>query len=83
MPIIWPDSAIPSFYRNPVTVYPDEGKPFSPKLPKTTGYEAEIRYFLDMVEGRVKERILTAKDAREAIRLVCDERDSAKRVTAS
>ena len=67
------------FYKSPLTVYPDGGKPFSPKLPKTTGYEAEVRYFLDLVEGRAKERILTARDAREAIALVCAERESAKR----
>lgn len=66
------------FYKTPLTVYPDEGKPFSPKLPSKTGYEAEIEYFLGMVEGRRQKRILTAKDARDSIALLEAERRSAK-----
>ena len=66
------------FYKAPLTVYPDGGKPFSPKLPKQTGYEAEVRYFLDMVEGREpKEHVLTAEDARDSVALLCAERRSA------
>ena len=66
------------FYKAPLTVYPDGGRPFSPKLPKQTGYEAEVRYFLDMVEGREpKERVLTAEDARDSVALLCAERRSA------
>ena len=66
------------FYKTPLMVYPDEGKPFSPKLPSKTGYEAEIEYFLGMVEGRRQKRILTAKDARDSIALLEAERRSAK-----
>ena len=66
------------FYKAPLTVYPDEGKPFSPKLPSKTAYEAEIEYFLGMVEGRRQKRILTAKDARDSIALLEAERRSAK-----
>ena len=66
------------FYKAPLTVYPDGGRPFSPKLPKQTGYEAEVWYFLDMVEGREpKERVLTAEDARDSVALLCAERRSA------
>ena len=62
--------------RKPLTVYPDGGRPFSPKLPKATGYEAEVRYFVDLVEGRVKAKdaVLTAEDARASIALVLEER---------
>ena len=66
------------FYKTPLMVYPDEGKPFSPKLPSKTGYEAEIEYFLGMVESRKQKRILTAKDARDSIALLEAERRSAK-----
>ena len=65
------------FYKAPLTVYPEDGKPFSPKLPSKTGYEAEIEYFLGMVEGRRQKAILTAKDARDTIALLVAERRSA------
>ena len=65
------------FYKTPLTVYPETGKPFSPKLPSKTGYEAEIEYFLGLVEGRRQKAILTAKDARDTIALLVAERRSA------
>ena len=66
------------FYKSPLTVYPDEGKPFSPKLGKTSGYEAEVEYFLHQVEGKKGlEKTLTAEDGREAIALLVAERKSA------
>ena len=72
------------FYKAPLTVYPDEGKPFTPKLSSKTGYEAEIEYFLKMVEGKAQKRILTAQDARDAIAILNLERKSSltgKRLT--
>lgn len=66
------------FYRNALTVYPENGKPFSPKLPKLTGYEAEIRYFLSQVESGREGDVLTASDARESVALLCAERKSAQ-----
>jgi len=64
------------FFKNPLTVYPDGGKPFSPKLPKETGYEAEIRYFLKQVECGRPGDILTAEDARESVALILAEKRS-------
>ena len=64
-------------YKNPLTVYPESGKPFSPKLSAKTGYEAEIRYFLGLVEGSVSDKVLTAEGARDSIRLLMAERKSA------
>lgn len=61
-----------------LTVYPEGGKPFAPRLSALNGYEAEIRYFLDCVEGREKEKPLTPADAREAVRIVRLERRSAE-----
>ena len=65
------------YYKAPLTVYPETGKPFSPKLPSKTGYEAEIEYFLGMVEGRKQEQLLTAQEARNTIALLEAERRSA------
>jgi predicted dehydrogenase len=66
-------------YKNPVTVYPQGAKPFVPKLSRRSGYEAEVAYFLDMVEGReIKDKVLTAEDARNSIALVLAERSSAE-----
>ena len=62
------------FYKAPLTVYPEKGKPFSPKLSSKTGYEAEVAYFLGMVEGRKQEKVLTAQDARDSIALLLEER---------
>ena len=64
-------------YKNPLTVYPESGKPFSPELSAKTGYEAEIRYFLGLVEGSVSDKVLTAEGARDSIRLLMAERKSA------
>jgi len=67
------------FYKDALMVYPEEGKPFCPKLAKATGYEAEIRYFLGRVEGRKGlDTVLTAGDARDAIRMLELERKSAE-----
>lgn len=66
------------FNRNPIMVYPNEGKPFVPKLATATGYEAEIRYFLRQVETGRPGETLTARDAREAVALVQAERRSAR-----
>ena len=65
------------FYRSALTVYPDGGKPFSPKLAKTTGYEAEVRYFLEQVKRGGPGDILTADDARNTIAFLSCERRSA------
>ena len=66
-------------YKNSITVYPQGAKPFVPKLGKASGYEAEVAYFIDMVEGRkIKDKVLTAEDARNSIALVLAERKSAK-----
>jgi len=65
------------FYKDALTVYPEKGKPFCPKLAKLTGYEAEVRYFLSQVESGREGDVMTASDARESIALLCIERKSA------
>jgi len=54
----------------PFMVYPQKGKPFAPKVSARSAYEAELRYFLDMVRGRPVKPVLTARDARDAVALV-------------
>jgi len=66
------------FYKKPLTVYPEGGKSFSPKLPRTTGYEAEVACFLAQVEGRRLGMSFTARDARDSVALVACERRSAR-----
>ena len=54
----------------PFMVYPQKGKPYAPKFSARSAYEAEQRYFLDIVRGRAVKPILTARDARDAVALV-------------
>ncbi len=56
--------------KDPFMVYPQKGRPFTPKVSSMGAYEAEQRYFLDMVSGRAVPPILTARDARDAVALV-------------
>ena len=63
--------------KQPLTIYPEKGTPEVPKLQKATGYEAEIQYFLSVINGTAKTQILTPEDARSSIMLVCAERRSA------
>ena len=63
-----------------LTVYPQGGKPFSPKLSGVSGYEAQAAYFLKMIDGKTGgDKILTAKDARDAVALAIAERDGAEK----
>ena len=66
-------------YKKPITVYPETGRPYAPKLQKGTSYEREIRYFNDCIAGRKPRTVvLTATDARNSIMLACAEKKSAK-----
>lgn len=62
----------------PLVVYPEKGKPFSPRLPKETGYEAEIRAFASWVAGDLDEVPISAKSARDSVAIVDAERRSAR-----
>lgn len=63
---------------SPLCVYPEGGKPFAPKLATATGYEAEIEYFHKLVMGKAQPSLLTAEDARTALKLVLAECKSEK-----
>ena len=64
-------------YKAPITVYPEEGKPFQPKVSKLSGYEAEIAYFLNLVEHKAVKGGFSAQDARESLALVLAEKKAA------
>ena len=59
------------------TVYPEKGRPFSPKLPETSGYEREIKEFAAWISGDKAEPV-TAESARDSVFIVDAERKSAK-----
>jgi predicted dehydrogenase len=59
------------------TVYPEKGKPFTPKVPKINGYEREIKEFAAWISGG-KAAPVTAKSARDSVAIVDAERKSAK-----
>ena len=65
-------------YKDPLMVYPAEGKPFAPKLKKTSGYDLEVAYFLGMIEGRPQTTVVTAQESRDSSRMVRAEIASAK-----
>jgi len=73
-------------------VYPVNGEPFAPTLPAPNlsaagnaggnisdlgGYFNEIKYFVDCVKSGVEPMIITAQDAREAVRLCLAVKESA------
>lgn len=64
--------------KEPFLVYPEKGRPFAPKVPKMSGYEAEIRHFLAMASGGKVRPVVTAKDARNSVAIVDAERKSAR-----
>ncbi len=64
--------------KDPIMVYPAKGKPFAPKVSKMNAYEAEQRYFLDLLAGKADTSLLTAQDARDSIAMV----EKAKRIVA-
>ncbi len=63
---------------SPFVVYPEKGSPYSPKLPKASGYEAEIRAFAAWVRGDAGAEPVSAKSARDSVSIVDAERRSAR-----
>ncbi|MCQ2388818.1 MAG: Gfo/Idh/MocA family oxidoreductase [Kiritimatiellae bacterium] len=61
----------------PFTVYPEKGKPFTPKTPKATGYEAEIKAFLAYLDGDAS-GATTPESACDSVRIVDAEKKSAR-----
>ena len=74
-------------------VYPGDGEPYPPELPKPDlegvqaggnisemgGYFNEIKYFVDCILGGRRPEVVTPRDARESLRIVLAEMESARR----
>ena len=66
-------------YTPELTVYPEKGKPFSPKLKSgVEAYADELKYFLGAVEKRNDGSFLTAESARDSVALALKERKIAR-----
>jgi predicted dehydrogenase len=58
--------------------YPAQGEPYAPEIAPGTGYERELRYFVDCLEeGREPLRV-PPESTRESVRVVAAERESAR-----
>lgn len=64
-------------YAKPLTVYPAGKKPVFPRLARRSGYEAEVRAFLALVNGRASVGF-SASDARASLKLVLAELKAAE-----
>jgi predicted dehydrogenase len=70
--------AVLNTHSNPAfVVYPEKGKPFTPKVPKASGYESEIKEFVAWISGDEANPV-TAQSARDSVAIVDAERKSAK-----
>ena len=59
-------------------VYPAKGEAFEPKLAATDGYENELKWFLDLVNGKKVPCVITPEQSRDSVRIVDAEKKSAK-----
>lgn len=59
-------------------VYPEKGRPFTPKTPKASGYEREIAEFVKWVRGDSSAAPVTPESACDSVAIVDAERRSAK-----
>ncbi len=59
-------------------VYPAKGAAFEPQLPSGEGYEYEIKWFLDVLNGKKVEKVITPEQSRDSVKIVDAERLSAK-----
>jgi predicted dehydrogenase len=62
----------------PLCVYPSRGAAFEPKLPAGEGYEYQIKWFLDVLNGKKVESVITPEQSRDSVKIVDAERRSAK-----
>jgi predicted dehydrogenase len=62
----------------PLCVYPAKGEAFEPTLPAGEGYEYEIKWFLDVLNGKKVPAVITPEQSRDSVRIVDAEKLSAK-----
>ncbi len=59
-------------------VLPAEGEPFTPEVPGGDGYSHEVEHFARVLDGEPVEPVITPEQARDTIRLVLAEKQSAR-----
>jgi predicted dehydrogenase len=62
----------------PLCVYPAKGEPFVPALAAGEGYEYEIKWFLDVLNGKKVPCVTTPEQSRDSVKIVDAEKKSAK-----
>lgn len=62
----------------PLCVYPEKGEAFVPQLAAGEGYEYEIKWFLDMLNGKKVACVTTPEQSRDSVKIVDAEKKSAK-----
>ena len=60
-----------------LTFYPFDGEPYAPELAPGTGYERELPYFVECIESNTPPARVTPESARDSVRLVMAEVESA------
>lgn len=53
-------------------VYTEDGSTFKPQLETGDGYQGEIRYFADLLSGKIDKRKITAEEAAESVRMALE-----------
>lgn len=61
----------------PLCVYPAKGEVFVPPLAKGEGYEYEIKWFLDVLDGKKVACVTTPEQSRDSVKIVDAEKKSA------
>jgi predicted dehydrogenase len=62
----------------PLTVHPRRGKSRQPKVAKSDGYVAELRYFVDCIGAGKQPTVVTAQDGRNALAVTLAEARSVR-----
>jgi predicted dehydrogenase len=62
----------------PLCVYPAKGAAFVPKLAEGDGYAHEIKWFLDVLNGKKVPCVTTPEQSRDSVRIVDAEKKSAR-----
>jgi len=62
----------------PLCVYPAKGESFAPALAQGEGYEYEIKWFLDVLNGKKVPCVTTPEQSRDSVKIVDAEKKSAK-----
>lgn len=62
----------------PLCVYPIKGKAVEPRLAKGDGYEYELKWFLDLVNGKKVPCVITPEQSCDSVRVVDAEKKSAQ-----